>query len=610
MPDDLTAANAAGDAPRETASDNATDHNANQGSETGEPTKKKRRRRRRRKPAGEGAEATTQTESSSEAGEAGESSDEPRSSDGDDAPKKKRRRRRSGDGDDRGERRDGRGSGRGDRDGSRREGRGGRDGGRERPAPGDTVNIDLDDAPVDTSGSGLGDVDLDSDVFDQSILFKDMGLRPEVVQGLEENGYTKPTSIQAKLIPAALTGKDVLGQARTGTGKTASFGVPLLHMCTPGDSFQALVLAPTRELAVQIAQEIKRLGKHTGLTVCPVYGGSKMNQQIDALEAGPEIVVGTPGRVQDMIERGHLRAERIKFALLDEVDRMFDIGFRDDIRRILRLCPPERQTIFVSATISPEIEDLARRHMKDPEKIVTSSGSLTVSLVEQFHVSVDGWDKRRLLRHILKHEEPALTLVFCRLKRTVDEMARYLTDKGIESFAIHGDLPQSKRERIVKQLKAGKLEVLVASDLAARGLDVGGISHVINYDLPDDPEVYVHRIGRTARIGRKGIAWSFVTQEDGPILTEIEVLIDKEIPHKVFEDFERRPKPDGWKPPSRGGRPVHVVENIPDKPKNRFAELDPDALKEQVDASKFPGGVIPSKMPPKRMNGRVRTNRR
>ncbi len=597
MPDDLTAADAAGDAPRETASDSTSRHDT----ESGEPTKKKRRRRRRRKPAGEGGESTGQsTEQSTGQSSGGPSDADAPRTDREGGPKKKRRRRRGGGGgEDDGERRGGRG-GR----------RGGRDGGRERPAPGDTVDIDLDDAPVDTSGSGLGDLDLDSDVFDQSILFKDMGLRPEVVQGLEENGYSKPTSIQAKLIPAALTGKDVLGQARTGTGKTASFGVPLLHMCTPGDSFQALVLAPTRELAVQIAQEIKRLGKHTGLTVCPVYGGSKMNQQIDALEAGPEIVVGTPGRVQDMIERGHLRAERIKFALLDEVDRMFDIGFRDDIRRILRLCPPERQTIFVSATISPEIEDLARRHMTDPEKIVTSSGSLTVSLVEQFHVSVDGWDKRRLLRHILENEEPALTLVFCRLKRTVDELARYLTDKGIESFAIHGDLPQSKRERIVKQLKAGKLEVLVASDLAARGLDVGGITHVINYDLPDDPEVYVHRIGRTARIGRKGIAWSFVTQEDGAILTEIEVLIDKEIPHKVFEDFERRPKPDGWKPPSRGGRPVHVVENIPDKPKNRFAELDPDALKEKPDASKFPGGIIPSKLPPKRMNGRVRTNRR
>lgn len=449
------------------------------------------------------------------------------------------------------------------------------------------------------------------DVFDSSQTFKDIGLRDSVLKSLDAEGFSKPTMIQAKLIPLVLAGRDVIGQAKTGTGKTAAFGLPLLHMVEKEGAFQAVVLAPTRELAIQIRDEMTKWGKHTPLKVVPVYGGQKISVQRDKLEKGPHIVVGTPGRVLDMIGRGYLRLDNVKFAVLDEVDRMFDIGFRDDIIKFLRKCPEDRQTIFVSATMSPEIEDLARRYMRDPEKVVTTSGSLTVQLVEQHYLTVAPWDKKRLLHHLLTHEEPALTLVFCRLKRTCDELARFLTKKGVETHAIHADMSQGRRNATMKEMKAGNLSVLVASDLASRGIDVQGISHVINYDLPDDPDLYVHRIGRTARLDRDGVAWSFVTPEQGKQLTMIEDLINAEIPMLEYPDFEEGEKPDNWKPEPTGGRPIAEVEGVPEA-QSRFTgpEVPPkEKIDEKTMAAKFPGGVVPSKLPPKRMGGRARTRR-
>jgi ATP-dependent RNA helicase DeaD len=315
----------------------------------------------------------------------------------------------------------------------------------------------------------------------------------------------------------------------------------------------------------------------------------------------------------DMNARRLLPLNDIRFAVLDEVDRMFDIGFREDIKRILGLCPKKRQTIFVSATLNEEIERLARKHMVDPQRLNVTSGSLTVEMVKQHHVSVQGWDKKRMLAHVLTHEEPDLTIVFCRMKRTVDDLVRYLSRKNIEAHALHGDMSQGQRNQTMRNFRHGELNVLVASDLAARGLDVDGITHVVNYDLPEDPDLYVHRIGRTARAGREGHAWSLVTPEQGQLLTQIELLINAEIPERKYEDFEPRPQPDNWRPEPKGGRPVMEITGV-EAPKNRMkdeAELPAEAkLSDAELAAKFPGGVVPKKMPGKRMRGKLKTRGR
>ncbi len=456
------------------------------------------------------------------------------------------------------------------------------------------------------------EIESDPELFAVDMAFADLGLREEIVRALDEMGFKHPTHIQARLIPPMLAGHDVLGQAKTGTGKTAAFGIPLLQRAEKGTPFQGLVLCPTRELAIQIRDEMREIGRHTGIRVTAVYGGQRMQQQIRELDQGPELIVGTPGRVMDMAQRGHLRLDQLRMAVLDEVDRMLDIGFREDIRRILRQIPRERQTAMVSATLSPEIEDLARRYMQNPDKIVTTSGSLTVKMIKQRYFTVEAWDKMRLLHHLLTHEEPALTLVFCRLKRTVDELDAYLRRHGIESHAIHGDMRQSRRESVIRKLRSGKLEVLIASDVAARGLDVEGITHVINYDLPEDPDLYVHRIGRTARAGRDGIAWSFVTPAQGKLLTHIEQLIDAEIPKMEYPDFEPTERPAGFRDDTPTSPVIHI--DAP-PPVNRLAgpsipviDVRDEREKKKLE-QKFPGGIVPTKLPPKRMYGRLTRGR-
>ncbi|GAB4384443.1 MAG: hypothetical protein Kow0022_07040 [Phycisphaerales bacterium] len=453
------------------------------------------------------------------------------------------------------------------------------------------------------------DREWDPSVFEVDKTFADLGLSDELVRGCEAAGFRHPTRIQAQLITLALTGRDVLGQAKTGTGKTAAFALPLLQMAKPELSCQTIILAPTRELAIQIQQDFAQLGRYTGIRCVAIYGGQNIATQARKLEAGPEIIVGTPGRVMDMMERGLLSLANVKFAVLDEVDRMFDIGFRDDIRRILRKCPSDRQTIFVSATLSGEIEELARQHMRNPEKLIVSAGSLTVDMVKQYYLTVQPWDKRRLLAHLLTHEEPALTLVFCRMKRTVDSVVDYLNRKGLEAHAIHGDMSQSQRNRVMARLREGKLEVLVASDLASRGIDVEGITHVVNYDLPEDPDIYVHRIGRTARAGRNGVAWSLVTPAQGSLLTQIELLINAEIPKLDYPDFDHRDKPADWKDESPNPHHVVQIEAPPRPHKGRFEVAgvpETSRLSAEELQAKFPGGIVPSRPPPRQMRGRVR----
>lgn len=451
------------------------------------------------------------------------------------------------------------------------------------------------------------------DIFAEDRTFEQLGLRSSVLKGVEAAGFKKPTHIQAQLIPPILTGRDVLGQAKTGSGKTASFGLPLIHMCNREGQYQGLVLCPTRELAIQITEEINELAQFTPIRAVTVFGGQAIQAQARKLQEASHIVVATPGRVMDMLERGHLTFDNVRFVVLDEVDRMLDIGFRDDIKKILDRTPAARQTIVVSATISEEIERLARKYMKDPEKIVTSAGSLTVSMVEQHYLTVDGWDKERLLVHLLTHEEPALTVVFCKLKRTVDKLAKRLSAAKIDAHAIHGDMPQGKRNRVMQQLRSGDLSVLIASDLASRGIDVDDISHVINYDLPEDPEVYVHRIGRTARAGRRGVAWTFVTPTQGKLLSQVEDLINTMVPKLEYPDFVPSPRPEGYRDPDskpEGGLRLADAPSAPPPPAkvSRIeASMRPDVpSKDAADPSKFPGGIVPSALPPKRMFGRLK----
>lgn len=451
------------------------------------------------------------------------------------------------------------------------------------------------------------------ETFDTTRTFADLGLPEPLLRAVTEKGFKHPTRIQAALIPPALAGRHCLGQAKTGTGKTAAFGLPMLARLDPKSRFTGLVLVPTRELAIQVTKEMHDLARHSGHAVAAVYGGHAVKAQAHKLEKGVTIVVGTPGRIMDMHARGLLPYDRVQFAVLDEVDRMLDIGFRDDIRRILGSMKQRPQTVFVSATIAGEIERLARSYMHDPVKLVTFEKSLTVSQVKQSYFSVEPWDKKRLLLHLLTHEDPDLTVVFCRTKRTVDQVAEFLSRNKIDAHPMHGDMFQKKRDRVMDQLRGGKLSVLVASDLAARGLDVEDISHVVNYDLPEDPEVYIHRIGRTARAGREGVAWSFVCPDQGDLLTAIEMLANVEIPRKHYDDFKPGPVP----PEVAAQRELDARRReAAERSRNRYAPPPPPPAAQsplapaEIDPSKFPGGLVPTVMPQRRLGGRVPGRRR
>ncbi len=430
--------------------------------------------------------------------------------------------------------------------------------------------------------------------------FAALGVRPSILRALAEAQFVTPSEIQELLIPRALAGVDILGQARTGTGKTAAFGIPILQGATKGLATQAIILVPTRELAVQVDAEIQRLGKHTPIRTVPVYGGQKIAAQMKFLKHHPEIIIGTPGRVIDLLDRRIISFENIRFVVLDEVDRMLDIGFRDDIRNILSRVkgmrgrvPDSRegaaeeqqgnagaaeqegdpgaraqtghQTMFVSATISDEIERLARRYMREPvEKLIAPGADEkpTVEKVEQYYVSVQPWDKYRALKHLLLNENPELAIVFCRTKRGAEKIAKRLHADGIECREIHGNLAQNKRDRVMQGFRKGKFDVLIATDLASRGIDVADISHIINYDVPEDPEVYVHRVGRTARMGAQGKAFTFIARDQGDELTKIENLINMVVPQATVQGFEPSPPPADW----TDEKPVYGAPTEPAKP--------------------------------------------
>lgn len=388
--------------------------------------------------------------------------------------------------------------------------------------------------------------------------FRSLHLKSSLLDAIQHARYSTPTPIQAELIPHAVEGRDVIGQAQTGTGKTAAFLIPFLNKwkSSDGPGPQALILCPTRELAVQVSEEARKLSPGPDCRCVPIYGGQRINSQLSALKRGVNIVVGTPGRVLDHLSRGTLRLERIRYVVLDEADRMLDIGFRPDIERILRRCPTDRQTLLLSATVPGPVQRLAQRYMKDPVQINISPQQPTVDKIKQSFYTVDEERKFDLLLRVLVKERPRQCIIFTARKRTADKIHTRLRHKlpGLAE-AMHGDLQQSARDKIMANFRAGRLIVLVATDVVGRGIDVTGISHIINYDLPEDIENYVHRIGRTGRIGRNGRAISFVTPEQGQLLTEIEMQINKLIDEERMPNFESyvpRSKPEEEpKPPPK-----------------------------------------------------------
>ncbi len=353
---------------------------------------------------------------------------------------------------------------------------------------------------------------------EQNITFEDLNLNKRTLFSLKKMGYEKPTEVQQKTIPIVMEGKDLIAQAQTGTGKTAAFGIPIVEKVNPKKrKIQALVLVPTRELAIQVAKEIKDLGRDKRLFVLAVYGGKSIKHQIDFLRKGLDVViVGTPGRVKDLINRGHLKLDNVEMLVLDEADRMLDMGFIDDITDIINELPKERQTLLFSATMPREILDLAEDFLKEDYEIVRiKPEEVTVDRIKQIVYRVDNNQKFDKFTESLNKVESKKTIVFTQTKRGADELARKLQKEGFQADAIHGDFSQAKRESVLRKFRTNKLEILVATDVAARGLDIKGIEVVYNYDIPQDVESYIHRIGRTGRAGKEGTAISFsIPSED------------------------------------------------------------------------------------------------
>lgn len=381
--------------------------------------------------------------------------------------------------------------------------------------------------------------------------------------------YLEPTPIQAGLIPRALKGIDVLGQARTGTGKTAAFVIPILEGLKPRKELhgpQALILVPTRELAVQVRGEVEKLSHGRRVHVVALYGGKPIKGQIDKLKRGAEIIVGTPGRVMDHMGRSTLDLGALQVVVLDEADRMLDIGFRPDIEKILRRCPQSRQTLLLSATVPPPVTRLAQRYMRNPESLDFSPGEISVETIEQFYFTVMPQHKFDLLVKLLRRDEPRQAIIFCRTKRGTDKVHRAVSKKFPEAECIHGDLPQNTRDRVMAQFREGQVRLLVATDVVGRGIDVTGISHIINYDIPAFCDDYVHRVGRTGRMGREGVAYTFVTPEEGGELTRIEMRIDRLLKRAELEGFEHSAKAEPQQQPAAGAAVTEGEESPAAKP--------------------------------------------
>ena len=384
----------------------------------------------------------------------------------------------------------------------------------------------------------------DSQVQDTVESFDDLDLSPVMRRALNAAGFETPSPIQAALIPLALEGYDVIGQARTGTGKTASFMIPILEQIDSLEDCrdpQAIIVVPTRELADQVAREGERLAKGVPTEIAVLAGGKNMNRQLRQLENGVQIVVGTPGRLHDHLQRRTLRTDKCWCVVLDEADRMLDIGFRPQIERILRKCPRDRQTLLLSATLPPTVRRLAESYMDDPEVIDCSVNEMSVETIEQRYFTVAQDRKTDLLDRLLKREQPEQAIVFCRTKRGTDRLHRRLQHSFDNVGAMHGDMQQRERDRVLQSLRDRKLKILVATDVVGRGIDISTISHIVNYDVPQDCDDYVHRVGRTGRMGRDGVAFTFIVPGEGEFLTSIEQRINKQLASDQIDGFEAVP---------------------------------------------------------------------
>lgn len=355
--------------------------------------------------------------------------------------------------------------------------------------------------------------------------FNELDLIPELLKSVKGMGFEETTPIQEQTIPLALEGKDVIGQAQTGTGKTAAFGLPMLQKIdTSKHVVQGLVIAPTRELAIQTQEELFRLSKDKRVKVTCVYGGADIRRQIKQIKGGAQIVVGTPGRMLDHIRRKTLRLDKVETLVLDEADEMLNMGFIEDIESIIKETPKERQTLLFSATMPDAIKRIGVRFMQDPETVRIKTKTLSAATIDQFYTKARDNEKFDILTRLIDVQNPKSALIFGRTKKRVDELSKGLEMRGYQAEGIHGDLSQSKRMSVLKDFKKGKIDILVATDVAARGLDVTGLTHVYNYDIPQDPESYVHRIGRTGRAGEEGVAVTFVTPQEMGYLRTIEKL--------------------------------------------------------------------------------------
>jgi len=376
----------------------------------------------------------------------------------------------------------------------------------------------------------------------KKMIFADLGLSEPVLRAIADAGYTTPTPIQEKAIPYVQMGRDVLGCAQTGTGKTAGFTLPMIDALSQGRAKarmpRSLILEPTRELAAQVAENFDKYGKYLKLTKALLIGGVSMDDQEKALDRGVDVLIATPGRLMDLFDRGRILLHDVKILVIDEADRMLDMGFIPDVERIVSLLPPMRQTLFFSATMAPEIKKLADKFLSNPKEVAVSAPAATADTVTQGIVTVAEREKRETLRRLVRAAQIKNALVFCNRKRDVDILWKSLKRHGFNVGALHGDMDQGTRSETLEGFKKDEVQILVCSDVAARGLDIGGLSHVFNFDVPINAEDYVHRIGRTGRAGRSGVAYTIATRDDGKFTSAIEKLIGKKIPPIALEGFE------------------------------------------------------------------------
>lgn len=402
--------------------------------------------------------------------------------------------------------------------------------------------------------------------------FDSLDLDDSLQRALRESGYERPTPIQAQAIPVLLTGADLLGIAQTGTGKTAAFSLPLLHhmissrrQAKPRAPL-ALILAPTRELALQISEEIAKFGEHTNIRQVVIFGGVGQNPQVKALARGIDVLIATPGRLLDLAAQKHVNLGSVEFLVLDEADRLLDMGFVRDVRRIVSQTPRSRQSLLFSATMPREVAQLAGEMLKNPQRVEVTPKQVTVKRIEQKVVMVDNGNKRQALAQLLRRPEVSRAIIFTRTKHGANKVAKHLEADGISAVAIHGNKSQNARQRALASFKAGEVWALVATDIAARGIDIDGVSHVINHELPHEPESYVHRIGRTGRAGASGIAWSLVDPTERPRLKQVERLIrfniDREtldLPPSDRSDSDDKPRRTA--PGNNGRRQVKATDS-------------------------------------------------